>query len=166
IDFEKAQFEIVPGVTSATAVSNLVGCVVTQDFATISLSDYLVPWDEIEKRLENFSKLDITLAIYNPISSKRINNFEKAIEILRKYKAPDTLVVICENAYREGERIIITNIRDFDKETVNMNCTIIVCPSNTKLIHNNNKTYVLVTRYYKINIIGDKYEITNTFGNF
>jgi len=149
IDFEKAGFEVVPGVTSATAVSNMFGSVLTQDFATISLSDYLIPWEEIEKRLIEFSKLDISIAIYNPISSKRVQNFEKALEILRKYRALDTLVVVSENAYRDGEKSFVVTLRDLKKEDVNMSTIIIVCPSNARIIVNDRKTYVLVPRYYR-----------------
>ncbi len=149
VNFEKAEFEIVPGVTSATAVSNIFGSVITQDFATISLSDYLVPWEEIEKRLTEFSKLDISLAIYNPISSKRVWNFEKALEILKKYRNLDTLVIVCENAYRDGENSFMVRLKDLEKEHVNMNTILIVCPSTAKVIVNGQKSYVLVPRYYR-----------------
>lgn len=149
IDFEKAEFEVVPGVTSATAVSNLFGSVLTQDFAIISLSDYLVAWEEIEKRLVEFSKLDISIAIYNPISSKRIQNFEKALEILKKYRTLDTLIIVCENAYRDSEKSFIVRLKDLKKEHVNMNTILIVCPSNARVITNSRKSYVLVPRYYR-----------------
>ena len=44
--------EIVPGVTAATAAASKLGAPLVSDFAVISLSDLLTPWEKIERRLE------------------------------------------------------------------------------------------------------------------
>jgi len=43
--------EVVPGVTAALAAASLLGAPLNNDFAVISLSDYLIPWEEIEEEL-------------------------------------------------------------------------------------------------------------------
>ncbi len=46
------EVEVIPGVTSANACAALVGSPLSLDFAVISMSDLLVPWEIIEKRIK------------------------------------------------------------------------------------------------------------------
>ena len=41
------------------------------DFASISLSDLLTPWETIQKRLELAAQADFIIVLYNPKSKKR-----------------------------------------------------------------------------------------------
>jgi len=67
----KLDMEIVPGITAASASAALLGAPLSNDFAVVSLSDLLVPWSEIERKLEGLAKMDITVVIYNPKSKTR-----------------------------------------------------------------------------------------------
>ena len=53
--------EIIPGVTAATAAASKLGAPLVSDFAVISLSDLLTPWEKIEKRLEAASSADFSI---------------------------------------------------------------------------------------------------------
>ena len=68
---EELDVEIVPGVTAALSGGALLGAPLGHDFAVISLSDALTPWETIEKRLRLSAQADLCLAIYNPASHKR-----------------------------------------------------------------------------------------------
>ena len=70
--------EILPGVTAILAGASMLGAPVVTDFAVISLSDLLTPWEVIEKRLNLAAEADFVMALYNPKSRKRQVQFFKS----------------------------------------------------------------------------------------
>ncbi len=127
--------EIIPGVTALSAAASLLGAPVVSDFAVISLSDLLTPTDVIERRLNGAAEADFVIAIYNPKSRNRRQNFGKAIEIIRKYKSDGTPVGIVKNATREGETVIATTlgkIMDYN-ETIDMSTLVLIGNSESRL---------------------------------
>ena len=120
--------EIIPGITSANAVASVLGAPLNNDFAVISLSDLLTPWEVIERNLSAVAEAEFVIVLYNPRSRSRVGNFKRAIEIIRRFRADDTPVGIVKNCTREGERRIITNLRSvltYDDE-VDMHTTVII----------------------------------------
>ena len=127
--------EIIPGVTALSAAASLLGAPVVSDFAVISLSDLLTPTDVIERRLSSAAEADFVIAIYNPKSRNRRQNFGKAIEIIRKYRSDNTPVGIVKNATREGETVITTTlgkIMDYN-ETIDMSTLVLIGNSESRL---------------------------------
>ena len=96
------------------------------DFAVVSMSDLLVPWEIIVKRVEAAAQGDFVIVIYNPSSKKRIRQLQDTRKILLKYRSLNTPVAIIKGAYRESESIVIT---DLDK--LGMISTVIVGNSST-----------------------------------
>lgn len=125
------ELEVVPGITSAISCASLLGAPIVEDFCTISLSDYMVPWEKILRRIEAAASTDFVIAIYNPKSKMRPDYLKVAIERISHYRSDATPIGIVKNAYRDDQRIIITTIRDIDYDTVDMFCTVIVGNSNT-----------------------------------
>lgn len=130
-DREQISWEVVPGITAALSCSSLLGAPIVEDFCTISLSDYMTPWDKIITRLEKACEGDFTLAIYNPRSLARPGYLGIAMDVIRKYRTEETPVGIVRNAYREDQSIILTTLKDFNPEVVDMFSTIIVGNSRT-----------------------------------
>ncbi len=132
------EVEIIPGVTALSAAASLLGAPVVSDFAVISLSDLLTPTDVIERRLNSAAEADFVIAIYNPKSRNRRQNFGKAVEIIRKYRSDDTPVGIVKNATREGETVITTTlgkIMDYN-ETIDMSTLVLIGNSESRLWDN------------------------------
>jgi precorrin-3B C17-methyltransferase len=127
--------EIVPGVTAATAAASILGAPLVSDFAVISLSDLLTPWEKIEKRLEAASSADFSIVIYNPKSEGRIEPLTKAYEIMLKHIKPQTPVGIVRQAGREGEQATITTLKDLLNADIDMVTTIVVGNSATKIVN-------------------------------
>jgi len=127
--------EIVPGVTAATAASALLGAPLVSDFAVISLSDLLTPWEKIEHRLEVVSSADMSIVLYNPQSQGRIEPLAKAYEIMLKHINPATPVGIVRQAGREGQTFTITTLQDMLNYDIDMVTTIVVGNSATKIIN-------------------------------
>lgn len=128
--------EIVPGITAASAAAALLGAPLSNDFAVVSLSDLLVPWPEIEKRLEGLAMMGIAVAIYNPKSKTRTTQLEKAYEIFMRFRDGKTLVGLVKNAERVGYYSEITTLSDLPDfyHQIDMSTTIIIGCSGTKNI--------------------------------
>lgn len=124
--------EIIPGITSATASAAKLGAPLMHDFAVISLSDLLTPWDTIEQRLEAAARADFVIVLYNPASKKRTWQIEKAREIFLRHKPSATPVGIVKNAAREEENLIITNLQNMLTHPVDMLSTVIVGNRSTR----------------------------------
>lgn len=143
------EIEIVPGVTAATAAASVLGAPMVNDVAIISLSDLLIPWQNIEKRIINACKGDFVIALYNPKSRKRKENFIKAIEIMKKYKQSTTPVGIAKNVMRDGEKIIITTLTDVldYKEEIDMRTIVLIGNSSSRISREKNK--IITQRGYE-----------------
>ena len=127
--------EIIPGVTAAIAAAAKIGAPIMGDFAAISLSDLLTPWNEIERRLRAAAEADFVIILYNPQSKRRIEPLIKAHQILLEYRKPDTPVGVVRNVERENEQRVITTLKDMLNHEIDMATTIIVGNSKTRIVN-------------------------------
>ena len=125
--------EIIPGVSALNSCASIVGSPLMTDFAVVSMSDLLVPWEIIEKRVEAAAQGDFVIVIYNPASKKRIHQLEKTRQILLKYRKSTTPVAIIKGAFRESEIIVMTDLNDLPNhsDTLGMISTVIIGNSST-----------------------------------
>ncbi len=128
------EVEIIPGISALNIGNALLGAPLGNDFAVISLSDRLTPWEVIERRLILFAQTDIPLVIYNPKSKGRKLQFERALQILKEKRPPETHVAIVNSASREDEEIILTTLADIPSERIGMNSLLIVCGKDTQVL--------------------------------
>jgi len=120
------EIEIVPGIPALASGASLVGAPLTHDFAVISLSDLLTPWETIEKRLHAAAAADFVIVIYNPKSKKRKWQLVKAQEIILKYRDGSTPVGVVTSAMREKQDVSIVCLNDLDQADVGMQTTLFV----------------------------------------
>ena len=127
------QVEIVPGISALNSCASIVGSPLMTDFAVVSMSDLLVPWEVISKRVESAAQGDFVLVIYNPASKKRIHQLQDTRKVLLKYRKPTTPVAIIKGAYRESETIVMTDLENLPShsEELGMTSTVIVGNSST-----------------------------------
>jgi len=132
------EIEVIPGVTAVSAAASLLGAPIVNDFAVISLSDLLTPMDVIETRFKCAAEADFVIAIYNPKSRNRKENFGKAIGIIREYRDDDTPVGIVKSATREGETVIVTTLGKIMgyNDIIDMSTLVLVGNSESKLWDN------------------------------
>jgi precorrin-3B C17-methyltransferase len=129
----RPEIAIIAGISAVNAAASILGAPLMHDFAVISLSNLLTPWDLIRRRVECAAQGDFVIALYNPKSKKRVQNIEEVREILLQYKSPDTPVGIVNNASRANQVQVISTLRDFTKEDINMFSMVLI---------GNSKTYV------------------------
>jgi precorrin-3B C17-methyltransferase len=125
--------ECVPGVSSLNSCGALVGSPLMTDFAVVSMSDLLVPWEMIVKRVEAAAIGDYVTVIYNPASKKRIHQLKDTRDIFLKYRDSETPVAIIKGAYRESQKIVVTDLENMLNygEMMGMITTVIVGNSST-----------------------------------
>ncbi|MGI0008851.1 MAG: precorrin-3B C(17)-methyltransferase [Nitrosopumilaceae archaeon] len=125
--------ELVPGVSSLNSCAALVGSPLMTDFAVVSMSDLLVPWEIIVKRVEAAAQGDFVIVIYNPSSKKRIHQLQDTRKILLKYRSPTTPVAIVKGAYRESQTIVLTDLENLENHSdkLGMISTVIIGNSST-----------------------------------
>lgn len=140
------EIEIVPGVTAAFSAAAELGSPIMHDYASISLSDLLTPWEIILKRIEKAAEGDFVITIYNPRSKGRQNHLKQAINLILKYRKGDTPVGIVKNSGRKGREIIIATLDSIEYEAVDMLTVVIVGNSNTYIDSNR----IITPRGYKI----------------
>ena len=143
---DKLEVEIVPGISSANAGASSLGAALMHDFAVVSLSDLLTPWEVIEKRLYAAAQADFVTVLYNPVSKKRTEQIKKAREIFLKYKAPATPVGIVRNAKRSGEEVIRTDLEHFLEHPIDMFTVVLI--GNASTYHT--ERFMITPRGYKV----------------
>lgn len=124
---------VVPGISAVQAVAAKAGAPIGADFAVMSLSDRLKPWDVVVKRLRAVAEADLVLALYNPRSRSRTEQVAQAQAVLLEHKAPETVVVVGRDVGRAEESLTVTTLGDLDPETVDMKCLVLVGASSTRV---------------------------------
>ncbi len=130
-DPEGLQLTFIPGVPAFAAAGSLLGAPLMHDFAAISLSDLLTPWEIIEKRLRLAAKADFVINLYNPKSKKRDWQIARAREILLESRAGSTPVGIVSRATRDGQDVTITDLEHMLDHPLDMQTVVIVGNSRT-----------------------------------
>ena len=130
-DYPDVGIEIVPGITAASGGAAVLGAPLMHDFAVISLSDLLTPWDKIEKRSRAAAEADFVLCIYNPSSKKRADYLRKACGMILEYRNPETVCGIVRNIGRDGETYEILSLERLKDTQVDMFTTVFIGNSNT-----------------------------------
>ena len=126
--------DVIPGIPALCAAASLLGAPVMQDFACISLSDLLISWERIEKRLQAAAIADFVLILYNPRSKKRDWQLQETVNILQKHLDTETPVGIVRNACRSGEWVKVSTLAEFDPQEVDMLSIVIVGNSQTRIL--------------------------------
>ncbi len=145
IEFPEIELEIVPGITAAIGGAAVLGAPLIHDFAVISLSDLLTPWEKIEKRVRAAAMADFVICLYNPSSRKRHDHLEKACSMMLEYKAEDTVCGIVRQIGRDGQESRILTLKELKDTEVDMFTTVFIGNEQTKEING----YMVTPRGYK-----------------
>ena len=124
---------VLPGVSAVQAVAARAGAPVGADFAVMSLSDRLKPWEVVEARVRAIARADLVLAVYNPRSRARPTQVGELRSILLEERSDDTVVVVGRDVGRAEESLTVTTLEALDPETIDMKCLLILGASSTRV---------------------------------
>ena len=133
-DDASVEVEVIGGLTAATSGGCRLGAPLSHDFAVISLSDLLTPWERIAERLDCAARGDFCIALYNPGSARRSDYLQRACDIVLRHQSPQTICGIVRNIGREGEAAQITTLSELRGYVPDMFTTVFIGNSTTKVI--------------------------------
>lgn len=140
------EVEIVPGITSALSSASLAGAPLMNDFAVISLSDLMTPWEVIKTRVDKASEGDFVMCIYNPKSMTRVEQISIFKDIVARHRVPQTPVAIVRDAMRTEEAVTLTTLEEMLNHHIDMTTTLIIGNSQTYVANGK----MITPRGYKI----------------
>jgi len=146
-DGSDIEFEVIPGVTAATAAASIAGSPLSGDYITISLSNLLTPLEEIRRRLDLALAMKIPIVIYNPKSRGRPDNLSMAMKMALEHRSPDSPVAVVRNAYREGQSVTYTDIGSLvkDDQIVDMHSIVILGGEDAHMFEINGEVKGIIT---------------------
>ncbi|HSQ41608.1 MAG TPA: precorrin-3B C(17)-methyltransferase [Fibrobacteraceae bacterium] len=124
--------EVISGVSAANSAACRLGAPLMLDYCCISLSDLLVPWGQIARRLSAVAQADLVLALYNPRSQKRRQPLEEAVRILREFRSASVPVGIVDHIGLAEETVSLTDLGHLLEQRIGMRSTVIVGNSTTR----------------------------------
>lgn len=133
-DDQTVEVEVIGGLTAAASGGCRLGAPLTHDFAVISLSDLLTPWELIEKRLDCAAAGNFGIVLYNPGSVKRHDYLQKACDIVLRHQKPDTVCGVVRNIGRDGEETRVMTLQELRDYEADMFTTVFIGNSFTKVL--------------------------------
>lgn len=125
-DDDTFEVNVIPGITSANACASLLGSPLSHDFATLSLSDLLCPWEWIEQRARHIAQADLACVLYNVQSAGRQEGVYRVLNLMLNFKAPHTLCGVVKNAYRPGQQVSIHRLDELPSLKFDMLTTVVI----------------------------------------
>ncbi len=120
------EVQVIPGVSAVQAAASVLGAPLMHDFAVISLSDLLTPWEVIRGRLEAAARADFVIALYNPRSKSRVTQIQEAVRITLASRPPETPAGIVRNACRPGQTVTVTRLGELLDHDIDMFTIVII----------------------------------------
>ncbi|WP_343047052.1 precorrin-3B C(17)-methyltransferase [Allochromatium humboldtianum] len=149
-DWHAVELAILPGISAAQAAAARAGAPLGHDFCVISLSDNLKPWSIIEHRLRQAAQADLVMALYNPRSKARPDQFAQALAVLGEVRTPETPIVLGRDIGRPDESLTVTSLGEVRPEQVDMRTVVIVGSSLTRrLARRDGGEWVYTPRWYR-----------------
>lgn len=134
ISAQDLPLQVIPGIPALCAAAALLGAPLMHDFACVSLSDLLTPWETITLRLRCAFEGDFVVALYNPRSKRRTTQLDEAIAEGLRHRGPETPVGVVRNAFRPGQRVGIVPLGELKSESADMFTILIIGNSSSRIV--------------------------------
>ncbi|WP_026481309.1 precorrin-3B C(17)-methyltransferase [Ahrensia sp. 13_GOM-1096m] len=138
-----------PGISALQGAAARSGAPLGHDFCTISLSDLLTPWADIQRRVRAAGEGDFVIAFYNPVSKKRRTQLAWARDELLNHRPATSPVILATNLGRDGEKVRIVPLGELNVDDVDMLTVVIVGSSDSRVVTTGDgKSWVYTPRGY------------------
>ncbi|WP_062228101.1 precorrin-3B C(17)-methyltransferase [Aureimonas frigidaquae] len=141
----RVEIHVCPGISALQAAAARAGAPLGHDFCTISLSDLLTPWPDIERRVQAAAMGDFVIAFYNPVSRRRRSQLAAARDMLLQHRPDDTPVVLATNLGRAGEEVRILPLAELQVDMVDMLTVVVVGSSQSRAFQRGDGTWRVYT---------------------
>ena len=131
--FRDIPIRVLPGITAATIAASSLGAPLQNGFSLVSLSDLLVPADEVRRNIRSVAQSLLPVALYNPAGRKRRALLDETLAVFREHRGRDVLCAYVKNAGREQETKWVGKLSEFPAAEVDMSTLIIIGGPRTRL---------------------------------
>ncbi|UJC78859.1 precorrin-3B C(17)-methyltransferase [Rhodococcus erythropolis] len=139
---------ILPGMTAANAVASRVGAPLGHDYAVLSLSDRLKPWDVVARRISAVAAADMAFAVYNPASKSRTWQVQAMKDLVLEHRSPETPVVLGRDVAGAEESVRVVTLGELEPSEIDMRTLLIVGSSMTTVVETGSGRQVFTPRRY------------------
>ncbi len=143
-EFHAIEVKVYAGITSANIAAASLGAPLQNGFCLVSLSDLLVPGEEVRQNLHAAAKSALPVSLYNPAGKKRRELLHEAIAIFSAERGENTLCAYVKNAGRDNETKWIGTLHDLPYDEIDMSTLLIIGSSRTQF----DGTYLYEARGY------------------
>jgi precorrin-3B C17-methyltransferase len=133
--YPSVEIQVISGITAACSGAAVLGAPLTHDFAVISLSDRLTPYELIMQRLRLSAEADLAIAIYNPGGKNRSDYLQKACDVLLEIIPSDRVCGYVKNIGRDGEEAHVLTLQELRDTKVDMFTTVFIGNAATRIIN-------------------------------
>lgn len=124
--FSTVGIDVLPGITAANISASALGAPLQNGFCLLSLSDLLVPAEEIRANLEQSAGTALPVVLYNPAGRKRRHLLEEALDIFRNKRGGQTLCAYVKHAGRPAQQKWVGTLDEFPLEDVDMSTLVLL----------------------------------------
>lgn len=130
-EFKDVKIKVLPGITAANIAAASLGAPLQNGFSLISLSDLLVPTDEVRQNIKAVAKSALPVAIYNPAGKKRRSLLAEALATFKEERGTEILAAYVRHAGRPQEEKWIGKLGDFPEQEVDMSTLVLIGSERT-----------------------------------
>lgn len=129
--FRDLPIRVLPGITAASTAAAALGAPLQNGFSLVSLSDLLVPADEVRRNLRAVAQSALPVTLYNPAGRKRRRLLAEALDIFREARGGDILCAFVRHAGRPEETRWIGRLADLPADDVDMSTLVLIGSART-----------------------------------
>lgn len=129
--FRALPIRVLPGITAASTAAAALGAPLQNGFSLVSLSDLLVPADEVRRNLRAVAQSALPVTLYNPAGRKRRQLLAEALDIFREARGGDILCACVRHAGRPEETRWIGRLADLPADDVDMSTLVLIGSART-----------------------------------
>lgn len=129
--FRDLPIRVLPGITAASTAAAALGAPLQNGFSLVSLSDLLVPADEVRRNLWAVAQSALPVTLYNPAGRKRRRLLAEALDIFREARGGDILCAFVRHAGRPEETRWIGRLADLPADDVDMSTLVLIGSART-----------------------------------
>lgn len=131
--FGTIDVQVIPGITAASLAASVLGAPLQNGYHLISLSDLLIPSEEVVHNMETASKSHLPCVFYNPAGKKRRKLLHHTLDVFKKNRGSEILCAYVKHAGRPKEEKWMGTLAKLNPDEIDMSTLLVIGGDRTVL---------------------------------